>query len=449
MSTEDLGHCVVLEEVESHDPTDEEVELYAASIGINPKENPELLYIAREGVTARVPEGWTILQNRNGQIFYQQNSSGICVWQHPLDSYYRSRVKEALSKGASGQPGNSPPPKPKAIPATGSKQVLSAKSKEASSAPVPVTPVKTETIYQALPAPRKSPSVDFKTPSRPSVPRRKVGVPPQSPTTLPSPDQDSRSGSAAVSFSAINLPHVHSSPTGNASARRVLSESNASGCEKQSVARRHLNHHHHHSSCHHCAEGDENADPTAEALVNQFASSLRISTGRERRASRRLFDDSAGLNSCLYSPPDSPPPIPTQPSAAEAGSPFVEFDGNASLRFMLEEQNRLQEKLAFLKLTYKAYKLRLAHLNSSIKMLCSTAASAAAHQHHPGAQSPSRVPKQNLRQHTHHFPSSHPTLRLSAVNCGHSTGTAATNSSNVHRRSQRPSTTTCGAPRNE
>ncbi len=62
MAKIDTKNCVVMEEVDNHEPDEEEIELYARSIGINPKENPELLYIAHEGVSARVPKGWSVLQ---------------------------------------------------------------------------------------------------------------------------------------------------------------------------------------------------------------------------------------------------------------------------------------------------------------------------------------------------------------------------------------------------
>lgn len=62
MLTFEDPNCVVLEESYNHVPTYEELELYARSIGIDLNEEPELMYIAKEGVNAPVPEGWRVLQ---------------------------------------------------------------------------------------------------------------------------------------------------------------------------------------------------------------------------------------------------------------------------------------------------------------------------------------------------------------------------------------------------
>ncbi|VEL29713.1 unnamed protein product, partial [Protopolystoma xenopodis] len=42
--------------------TDEDVQLYASSLGIDAETEPELLWIAREGLVAHLPEGWEIIQ---------------------------------------------------------------------------------------------------------------------------------------------------------------------------------------------------------------------------------------------------------------------------------------------------------------------------------------------------------------------------------------------------
>ncbi|EUB59444.1 Centrosomal protein [Echinococcus granulosus] len=98
-----LRNCTILEEVENLDPTDEEVRMYAWDIGIDPDKEADLLHIAREGLSAPVPKGWIVLQNRKGSVFYQQKCSGICIWEHPLDAQFRLRVVEAKSKKSSGQ----------------------------------------------------------------------------------------------------------------------------------------------------------------------------------------------------------------------------------------------------------------------------------------------------------------------------------------------------------
>ena len=57
-----VNNCVILEEVDNHNPTEEEIRMYATGIGIDPDKEPDLLPIAREGVMAPVPKGWLVLQ---------------------------------------------------------------------------------------------------------------------------------------------------------------------------------------------------------------------------------------------------------------------------------------------------------------------------------------------------------------------------------------------------
>lgn len=57
-----VRNCTILEEVENHEPTDEEVRMYARAIGIDPDKEADLLYIAREGISAPVPKDWIVLQ---------------------------------------------------------------------------------------------------------------------------------------------------------------------------------------------------------------------------------------------------------------------------------------------------------------------------------------------------------------------------------------------------
>ncbi|KAH9278640.1 Centrosomal protein [Echinococcus granulosus] len=374
-----LRNCTILEEVENLDPTDEEVRMYAWDIGIDPDKEADLLHIAREGLSAPVPKGWIVLQNRKGSVFYQQKCSGICIWEHPLDAQFRLRVVEAKSKKSSGQ--NVKPGESLAI---GNEQ----------------TPVKTETIYQALPEPRASLNVSGSEFKVPSVPQRTVNVPN---TDLSSPGVDSPSTSASVhNLSGLNLPHVNISPTGGSKQRKVLSEINANDIASaiKTSSRRHHG-------------AGEDAGPTGSvnvvsSLANRFTSAVRISalsqhrSQRQRRYSnnnstRRLFDDPDGdVTSCLFSPPESPQsrprhrrgdkvrpstnetPLRSEPSASPAERMVSELDGNLRVQYLLEEQKRLHEKIAFLKVTYKAYKLRLANVNTNIKMIQSAAATTAA-----------------------------------------------------------------------
>lgn len=54
--------AVVLQENTKEVPKEEEIEMYARSIGIRLPEEKFLLPIAQEGISAALPKGWQILQ---------------------------------------------------------------------------------------------------------------------------------------------------------------------------------------------------------------------------------------------------------------------------------------------------------------------------------------------------------------------------------------------------
>ncbi|TGZ68158.1 hypothetical protein CRM22_004423 [Opisthorchis felineus] len=90
-----MVHAKILSENRDHASSEEEVRLYASSIGIDVAKEADLLWIAKEGLSAPLPRGWQVLQDENNQIFYYNNASGQSLWEHPLDSYYRKKVEQA------------------------------------------------------------------------------------------------------------------------------------------------------------------------------------------------------------------------------------------------------------------------------------------------------------------------------------------------------------------
>jgi hypothetical protein len=53
----------------------------------------ELLWIAKEGLKAPLPNPWKPCQTQDGDIFYFNFESGESVWDHPCDEHYR-KVRE-------------------------------------------------------------------------------------------------------------------------------------------------------------------------------------------------------------------------------------------------------------------------------------------------------------------------------------------------------------------
>ncbi|KAF8563797.1 hypothetical protein P879_10631 [Paragonimus westermani] len=94
-----LSHAIVLSENCNQSPNDEEIKLYADSIGIDLNREPELIWLAKEGISAPIPKGWQVLQDENNQIFYYNSASGQSLWEHPLDEFYRNQVRQARLNG--------------------------------------------------------------------------------------------------------------------------------------------------------------------------------------------------------------------------------------------------------------------------------------------------------------------------------------------------------------
>mmetsp|Transcript_21172 Transcript_21172/g.49270 ORF Transcript_21172/g.49270 Transcript_21172/m.49270 type:complete len:149 (-) Transcript_21172:180-626(-) len=88
------------------EPTDEEVKNYAEWLGLDPKEDAELMYLAKEGLKAPLKDGWKPCTNSENEIFYFNFLTGQTSWTHPADETYRTMVQE--KKKARGHSPNVP-----------------------------------------------------------------------------------------------------------------------------------------------------------------------------------------------------------------------------------------------------------------------------------------------------------------------------------------------------
>ena len=68
----------------------EDVLEYAVYLGMEPKEDADLLWIAEEALTAGEPEGWEEQMDPNGNLYYRNQTTGQSSRQHPLDEYYQN-----------------------------------------------------------------------------------------------------------------------------------------------------------------------------------------------------------------------------------------------------------------------------------------------------------------------------------------------------------------------
>lgn len=88
---------VILEEKidPNYELTEEEYFEYIETLGIQLPEDNDLLYIVHEALKAELPKEWKPCQTKDGQVYYFNFQSGESVWDHPIDSYYREKVKKA------------------------------------------------------------------------------------------------------------------------------------------------------------------------------------------------------------------------------------------------------------------------------------------------------------------------------------------------------------------
>ncbi|XP_076810122.1 uncharacterized protein LOC143452868 [Clavelina lepadiformis] len=95
-----MNDQIILEEDydENYVPAEEEVLEYARVIGLDPGKEPELLWIAREGINAPLPSHWKPCQDTTGDIYYFNFETGDSIWDHPCDEFYRAMVIEERQK---------------------------------------------------------------------------------------------------------------------------------------------------------------------------------------------------------------------------------------------------------------------------------------------------------------------------------------------------------------
>ncbi|XP_075046113.1 centrosomal protein of 164 kDa [Mixophyes fleayi] len=95
-----MGDQLILEEDhdENYLPQEDEILEYARMIGIDPETEPELMWLAREGIVALLPPDWKPCQDVTGEIYYFNFATGQSTWDHPIDEDYKERVLEERAK---------------------------------------------------------------------------------------------------------------------------------------------------------------------------------------------------------------------------------------------------------------------------------------------------------------------------------------------------------------
>ncbi|XP_052804914.1 WD repeat, SAM and U-box domain-containing protein 1-like [Mya arenaria] len=93
-----MNDQMVLKEDECYVHPEDEVLEYALCIGIDPDREHNLMWIAREGINAPLPENWKPCQDPNGDIYFFNFATGESIWDHPCDVFYKKMVMEERRK---------------------------------------------------------------------------------------------------------------------------------------------------------------------------------------------------------------------------------------------------------------------------------------------------------------------------------------------------------------
>jgi len=71
---------------------------YARYLGMNPREDKDLLWIAKEGLKAPLPEPWRPCRTDSQEIYYFNFETEESMLEHPCDQYYRQVYQEEKRK---------------------------------------------------------------------------------------------------------------------------------------------------------------------------------------------------------------------------------------------------------------------------------------------------------------------------------------------------------------
>ena len=78
----------------------QDIKDYGKRLGVNLRKNPRLLRYVISFILEGVPEGWSENLDKNGIIYYTNNTLKEIQWEHPLEEYYKSKVKQVLKENS-------------------------------------------------------------------------------------------------------------------------------------------------------------------------------------------------------------------------------------------------------------------------------------------------------------------------------------------------------------
>ena len=80
-----------------------EINSYAEFLGMNLNVDRDLLWIARDGLKAPLPENWKACKTGNQEIYYFNFKTGESIWDHPCDQQFKELYKKEKAKKQSSE----------------------------------------------------------------------------------------------------------------------------------------------------------------------------------------------------------------------------------------------------------------------------------------------------------------------------------------------------------
>ncbi|CAJ1987020.1 WW domain containing protein [Leishmania donovani] len=81
-----------------YEPSEAEMVEYGKWLGMELPDDTPLLWIAREGLKAPLPEHWKACKSEKGELYYFNFKTGQSIWDHPSDEHYRELLKAEKAK---------------------------------------------------------------------------------------------------------------------------------------------------------------------------------------------------------------------------------------------------------------------------------------------------------------------------------------------------------------
>ncbi|KPI86984.1 hypothetical protein ABL78_3937 [Leptomonas seymouri] len=81
-----------------YEPSEAEMVEYGKWLGMEMPEDMPLLWIAREGLKAPLPDNWKACKSEKGELYYFNFRTGQSIWDHPSDEHYRELLSIEKAK---------------------------------------------------------------------------------------------------------------------------------------------------------------------------------------------------------------------------------------------------------------------------------------------------------------------------------------------------------------